>query len=345
MTQPDYPAMQARYINTFLDQFSQNETIKQEFLRLSGVSEAELESDDNLLTLRSVEAMLNLVHKNTNFDDMTLGYLMGSKFNLNAHGPCGIAGLSSETLGDAVDVMVSYFELISPVFRLNRLDKNSELVINFNEAVSLSRELKGVGIYALLSSFHLMLKMLLQEKYDSFLPRLTIQIPLPEPEEFHQYRFEGMPKILFGAKQFRLSAPIEIANVSLPFANSYAASQAISECDRLISKLKHRTSTKYRVTERLRRDDEFPSGEQVAAEMGVSSRTLHRMLSEENSGFRELLLDARMEKAQSLLQDSKRSITEVAHLVGYADSANFSRAFKKHCECLPREWRRHACEA
>lgn len=344
MVQHDYPTLQARYINTFLNQFSPSQEATEEFLRQCGLKQTDINSDDNLLDLKSVQAMLELVHKRTNFDELTLGYYMGSKFNLNAHGPIGIAGLSSETFGDAVDVMVAYFELISPVYRLERIDKHSELIVVFNENVSLSKELRSVGIYALLSSFHLMLKMLLQEKYATFLHRLCIHIPFPEPVEFKKYRADDMPTVKFCAKQFRLVAPIEIALVRLPFANSYAANQAKQECECLIGNLKHRASVKYRVGDRLQRDDVFPSAEQVAEEMGVSSRTLHRMLAGENAGFREMLLQARMQKAQSLLQETQHSITEVAHMVGYADSANFSRAFKKACGCLPKEWRKDACE-
>ncbi|WP_168601290.1 AraC family transcriptional regulator [Novosphingobium sp. SG707] len=67
----------------------------------------------------------------------------------------------------------------------------------------------------------------------------------------------------------------------------------------------------------------------VAAEMKLSERSLRRRLAEEDTSFRDLLQQARQERAQTLLSKTGISLTVAAEQLGYADTAAFSRAFKE----------------
>jgi AraC-like DNA-binding protein len=82
------------------------------------------------------------------------------------------------------------------------------------------------------------------------------------------------------------------------------------------------------------------SVEDAAAAFGVDRRTLARRLGEHGSSFRELLDDARHGEAQRLLRSSSAPIAAIAARLGYADSATFTRAFRRWAGSSPREWRR-----
>lgn len=56
----------------------------------------------------------------------------------------------------------------------------------------------------------------------------------------------------------------------------------------------------------------------------------------------EVILEKRMEKACELLQNTSVRISEIAGLVGYETTANFSRVFKKTMKQTPREYRDEA---
>jgi AraC-like DNA-binding protein len=80
-----------------------------------------------------------------------------------------------------------------------------------------------------------------------------------------------------------------------------------------------------------------------AAELiGVSTRTLQRRLQASGARFSDLVSDARHRVAARLLQDPKRTVTEVAHFVGYDDASHFTRAFRRMAGVAPREFRRSA---
>jgi len=67
----------------------------------------------------------------------------------------------------------------------------------------------------------------------------------------------------------------------------------------------------------------------VAAELKLSERSLRRRLTEEGTSFRELLQEARKERAQTILSKPGISLSVAAEQLGYSDTAAFSRAFKE----------------
>jgi AraC-like DNA-binding protein len=91
------------------------------------------------------------------------------------------------------------------------------------------------------------------------------------------------------------------------------------------------------ISERLGREDiEVHS---IAAEMGLSSRTLQRRLAEEGTSLRDLVRRHRSHIVDRLLKDPKTKMTVIAHDVGYSDATTLSRAFKNWSGDTPRDHR------
>jgi LacI family transcriptional regulator len=84
-----------------------------------------------------------------------------------------------------------------------------------------------------------------------------------------------------------------------------------------------------------------PSVEELAAHLGMSSRTLNRLFqSELNRSAREFLLNLRMElAAQALKHESSLSIFDVAHIAGFTNQSAFAAAFRTWSGSTPREYR------
>lgn len=68
--------------------------------------------------------------------------------------------------------------------------------------------------------------------------------------------------------------------------------------------------------------------EGAAQLMGMGPRTLQRALKSEGINYKEMLRDARHERALLLLRTTKASVGEIAISLGYEDFANFTRAFR-----------------
>ncbi|WP_410511215.1 helix-turn-helix domain-containing protein [Paenibacillus sp. BR2-3] len=77
----------------------------------------------------------------------------------------------------------------------------------------------------------------------------------------------------------------------------------------------------------------------VASELGMSDRTLQRRLTDNYTSFKQLLTEARHEKALEYLADPTLDLKEVAFLLGYEDQSSFYRAFRLWEDDTPSNWR------
>ena len=90
--------------------------------------------------------------------------------------------------------------------------------------------------------------------------------------------------------------------------------------------------------------DSLPRGtastERLAATLHMSGRTLQRRLKDQGTSFEAVLDEVRHAQSMSLLKDPKLSLGEISFLLGYADQATFTRAFKRWTGKPPGEVRR-----
>ncbi len=78
----------------------------------------------------------------------------------------------------------------------------------------------------------------------------------------------------------------------------------------------------------LYRQGRGPANLEVLSDMlRCSPRTLSRRLQRENVTFQDIKVKVRRELAQKLLTSTKMSITEIAEMVGFAEPADFTRAY------------------
>ncbi|MFC0436986.1 AraC family transcriptional regulator [Kutzneria buriramensis] len=80
------------------------------------------------------------------------------------------------------------------------------------------------------------------------------------------------------------------------------------------------------------------SVEQIARSLGVDRRTVHRHLADENETFSSVLNSVRTELAEQMVSSGRHSLTEVATLLSFSSSSNFSRWFRGRFGCSPSRW-------
>lgn len=89
--------------------------------------------------------------------------------------------------------------------------------------------------------------------------------------------------------------------------------------------------------------DLLPTGsfskEHVARELNMSVRTLHNKLEAAGKSFQEILDSTRCELARQYMQSADITVKEVGYLLGFSDSCNFTRAFKRWMGISPSQYR------
>ncbi|MGJ7494913.1 helix-turn-helix domain-containing protein [Variovorax sp. RT4R15] len=100
-----------------------------------------------------------------------------------------------------------------------------------------------------------------------------------------------------------------------------------------------------RVRERLQQRHAEPglTAGAIAADLGVSERTLHRCLARGGATFGQCLVDCRMAVARRLLDDARfdrLTVAEIGRRVGLADASHFIRQCRRQFGATPGELRR-----
>ena len=90
----------------------------------------------------------------------------------------------------------------------------------------------------------------------------------------------------------------------------------------------------------MRTPGHFPSMDEAASALNMTSRTLRRKLDEEQITFSEISTDVRSSLATEYLKTTKLSTEDIAGLLGFSDAANFRHAFKKWTGKAPSAFRR-----
>ncbi|ASK35091.1 AraC family transcriptional regulator [Alloalcanivorax mobilis] len=264
-----------------------------------------------------------------------LGWELGASMTLSSHGFLGYAAMSSDTLGDALELAVKYFRTRSTIVQLELFVDGEWAVLQVNEMLSLG-ELAPLVIESLFSSFHFMGMQLLPDM-EIF---GELRFSYPEPAYFQKLRALIPVPIYFDCAYSQMRFPAERLQRRLRFADPRLAQMAAAQCEQEMEQIKAPPPLLGRVRRiMLAGSGGFPGVEDVASEMHMSSRTLKRKLQQLGTSYQRLLDDLRKGLAVEYLTQSQRSVDEVALALGYSDASNFARAFRRWTGRSPSDYR------
>jgi len=83
----------------------------------------------------------------------------------------------------------------------------------------------------------------------------------------------------------------------------------------------------------------FPNEDKVAQKIGIHPRNLRRQLKSSHTSFQKIFDGVREQLAIEYLQKSSLALDDIADLVGFSDSSNFRRAFKRWTGKVPSAYR------
>lgn len=145
----------------------------------------------------------------------------------------------------------------------------------------------------------------------------------------------------FGADTNQIRFPAMLLDLALP-AQANPPVSDVRQLTRSIVSKRRETPLVDRLSQMVLRDlnTEAIEQERLAREMGMSSRTLRRKLTEQGSSFQQVLDECRMR--QAVFEFRVRpdlSIAQIALRLGYAEHSNFTRAFHRWSGISPQAYR------
>jgi AraC-like DNA-binding protein len=168
----------------------------------------------------------------------------------------------------------------------------------------------------------------------------TVEVGVPEPAYYARLA-HMLPPVTFGHCATRALMSTEVLDYPLVTANPVALRLAAEQCARELASL----SSGGRLIRAVRglvgeREGRARPASEVARAMHMSPRSLRRKLQAQGISLFTLLDQERRDRALVLMQSPELSLAEIAERVGYQNTRNFERAFRRWTGRSPAAYRR-----
>ena len=264
----------------------------------------------------------------------TIGLLLGTENRTERFHPIGLAALSSENFGAAIDQMARYKQLTCPEEILQEKD-DEEWGIQFRWL--LADEVEPPVLNECCFAWVLSIA---RHGTGTRLSPLRVEFVQPREHVKVIERHFGCP-VVCGAARNAIVFRVADAQRSFVTRNAELLGMLAPQFE---EELKRESGDenfleRIRVAIQQKLTGQRPTIEDIADALHISSRTLQRHLQDEGSSFQRVLEEARHQLARHYLTNSVLELNEAAYLLGYNDANSFVRAFRTWEGVPPARWR------
>ncbi len=260
---------------------------------------------------------------------------LGSSSNANSLGPLGYLLVSSDHALQTLESMAKHYEIISSLVTL-RITKDSEyLNLEITPSPLLPRTFaENLAITMIQSMAQFGSKM-----SDNDWGMIKLDLACTEDPSILTLLEKDSDSCIFNSPSNRFRIPINTTQEPFPFANIDAQNMALTQINQLRQELQSARTLSAQITQMLSSaGNNFPTMESIADTLNVTSRTLQRRLSAEDTNFRELLNTVKIERAIYYMMKKNQPPKQVAYLVGFKDASSFTKAFKRYTGKTPSDY-------
>lgn len=307
-------------------------------LKNTSLERAEIAQDGTLVSfLQALKVMRNILARSPRPD---IGLLIGSRYQINTYGVLGYAMMSCPTWGDALRLARHYHTVASSLCNIEmEVDEEKQTLTYvatpfYPEMV----DIEPFTVEKLFASLIAVTKPLLAEPgYPT-----KVSFAYPEPDYGKSYRDLFKCPIEFNATSNRFELDLKVQQQPILLANSISAEIGRKMCAEFMSRqeLENQEMTREVSELLLAIPGQMPSMEAVASRLNIGSRTLRRSLHAENTTFQAIVDQLRQDLSRHYLKRSQLNLDSIAQLLGFTETTNFRRAFKRWEGMPPAQYRR-----
>ncbi|MEL6925409.1 MAG: AraC family transcriptional regulator ligand-binding domain-containing protein, partial [Bacteroidota bacterium] len=272
--------------------------------------------------------------------DSCFGLHLGEYLSLSAAGLIGQITQTCNTVHEALEYMVAFANLGCQALPVQLKERKKDWLISYTP----SAEWKEQSPVAVRHTLEAVMAFSLREFHT-----LTLQKTYPRAVYFDYER-----PARFGEYERIFQCPVHFAKAenAMVLDKEQVAAKVVTSDYRLLRLLVQHAEQKLAGMQSERGffsvvrqsvlnmvKPQFPSMEQVAANLNMSPRTLQRRLREEGYTFSSLIDELRRQLACDYLRKKELSIKEIAYLLNYSEPSAFVRSFKRWEQVSPGVWR------
>jgi len=320
--------MENYYTEALLDETNSLGVKTQSLVETSGLHYTELKKLKNITIL--AEAALKQV------GEVGLGLRFGHRLDLRAHGIISYALMSCTTLGDVIQALIQYNHLLAPHTNFELCSKGDFIAIRTTPNEEYSEALARFLVESFFSA--------VQACAHTLFPRAgkigIQQFNFSAPPYLDTYKAIFKNTLEFEAEACQLVLPASYLSSPLGMKNPAAKIIFQQQCDARREERKPNNHVSNKVVVELTHHwENFLKCKEIASRLNMSESTLRRKLRAEGTSFQKLLDQLRAQLAHKHLKFTRVPVAEVARLVGFEDTTNFRRSFKKWTGTTPSSYR------
>ena len=301
-------------------------------LRRAGLPEIFFHQEKIYATTAQVFALWRAVRKMS--PDPAIGLKMGEEPRLELYHPATVAAVCSQSFRDALHRIARFKQLTCPQ-EIRVLTTRDEASVEFiyPQAQEPQPDILGDLVLSWILGIG-------RRGTDSRITPLRLELTRPVRSRALLESYFGCP-VRFKASRDALV--FRNSDLDLPFV-THNAELLTAIGAHLESELQERNASADvgdQVKRALKRSlaGKRPTLQNTAREMGTSTRTLQRRLTDAGLTFQQVLEDTRRELARHYLKHSAVDLNAVAYFLGYEHANSFFRAFQGWEGTPPGEWR------
>lgn len=335
---PEKLLIPARYYTRLADILPQIGLDLFDVVQSAGLNLEQLVAPNATLTLTEIESLVRQVESRMTRNDLAI--IFGKALHLSSHSIVGYGILSSPNIGYALTLTAKFFALIHPAYRMQFDIVGEHARLEFTQLVEMSPVCRALHVEAIAVAAYLELV----ELHGGPIQGCELRIAAPKPSYAAEYNKLGIERVEFNPdfeREITLLLPKELMAKPPVMADPNALKLAETRCNDMLKQAIDGENLSAWVKSMLEAaDDGMPSLNEIAHTANLTPRTFERHLKAEGASYRMLVSSGLHSKAKIMLADRRYSITQVAHQLGYSDSANFTRAFRKIEKLSPSDYRK-----
>ena len=308
-----------------------------EFANQAGIDKSKVLSSEGRISRRQFGRLIDIGYKLGTRPAMGLEF--GRQINVFTDGLISQVVISQATLGDAVDMIMKYYHItgFSVQQTLTVMDDVTTIRVTYPYHNRIKPQHKIFTAEAVFASYWTKLQVMAGDQ----LTLSNMKLSYGRRKYASDYEdFFNCP-VEFDQQFNEISFPTAYLSMPLQTANPFLAKLSQDLCDQRIKEISEQDALPNQVRLLLqKRSGNIPSLSALADHFELSPKALRQRLARYDTSYQMIVNGVLKEKACQFLGDHRLSVDDVAGRLGYSDSANFRRAFKRWTGKAPSEYRR-----
>jgi AraC-like DNA-binding protein len=331
---PTTPKIEARLASRIVNDLRRHSVDADGLLEGVGLGRADVADAEARISYAAVIGLIEQAA--TSLGDSGYGLRLGASYEAKDSGLLGFVVLNSSTLMDALTNLQRYFRVVGDGEDIEIERGGPEVALRFRESDSKLRGLRHNSEY--------MAAIIVRACRDMTRKRISplrVEFVHARPNATIDYdRYLGC-RVKFHAEWDALIYDAKTTQLPVVGADDKLLKVLERACRLVLGPTPRKRHVVHDVRELIA--DRLTKGsiriDNIARELGMSSKTLERRLAERGKSFSTLLDEIRSGMARNYLAETDFRLDQVAYLTGYSESAALVRSFKRWTGTTPMQFR------